>query len=199
MNGKCDREIKCKGYDARVWRACGRKATVVSERRQSGTFYDLEYCARHEKHAYQTDSPNLITVLRVKQLVPMFHWSDYKQSASRRSNQWASTDRGWCHLAWKYHPQMIADTSQSLRDYLKSTLDRDGKGPAIGNYLDYSQCPAYAGKPNMVFATANMPVVSLAGISQHDLGHKYCASVGEAKAWIEATISDYLARQAVPA
>jgi hypothetical protein len=59
------------------------------------------------------------------------HWNHYRSDAPHDSDQWATTDRGWLHIAIDEHPDVNRDTTQRRRDYISDGL------LCAGNYLHY--------------------------------------------------------------
>jgi hypothetical protein len=88
---------------------------------------------------------------------PTLTWDDHTAKVATSSPRWASTDRGWLH-------------SGQPAAY--------GVSGALGHYLDYGPCgPHYAEKHD------GKTVHAVSCVSRRS---QWCASVAEAKAWLEA-------------
>lgn len=113
-------------------------------------------------------------------------WDDYTAKARHLSERWATSDRGWCHLT--RHP--------------------DARGPndlwanerkACGNYLDYAGTSSHGPNGETIHAMAYLYRLDPITRSVHNLsgGFRWFATVPEAKAWIEATVRELLAKPIV--
>lgn len=58
-------------------------------------------------------------------------WKHFRADAKHSSEQWATTDRGWLHLALAEHPDVDRKTPTYRRDYIRGGL------LCAGNYLKY--------------------------------------------------------------
>jgi len=111
---------------------------------------------------------------------PRIGWEDYSAQASRRSNRWAASDRGWLF---------------------------DGKRErSLGNYLDYGpdhyRSPHEYCRPNACTCRASQPGNVHAIVYRGDQGATTChyfETVEQAKAWIEQTAAKLAAGEWVAA
>jgi hypothetical protein len=96
-------------------------------------------------------------------------WDEHTDKVSHRSPRWAATDRGWLFA------RRGADATTTL-----------------GHYLDYGPCgPHFAADHN----GCTVHAVSCVTPSKARPGYEsaWCASVADAKAWIEALAEAQLA------
>lgn len=85
-------------------------------------------------------------------------WDDHTDKVSRRSAQWAASDRGW------FFPV--------------------GGGSAFGHYLDYGPCERHRlGEPDAECDRCNRRTVHAVSCVTRE--SRYFATVAEAKTWIE--------------
>lgn len=112
--------------------------------------------------------------------VKMFSWHDCGPANSRRGNNWATSDRGWCRLAWRFHP--------SNTDYM-----RYSEANCVGNYLDYGHDQNDKHDGPTIHCSAYIREQSGAVISSYSIGHTWVRTVDEAHRWIENQVSRHLA------
>lgn len=100
-----------------------------------------------------------------------FTWDDYRERLPHESTQWASTDRGWCHL--EDHP------------------DGPDAPTACGNYLRYPESRGPNGEQYhaVAYVIQGTPNGWTASTS---LGSAWFAEVAGCKRFIEGAVREYL-------
>jgi hypothetical protein len=102
----------------------------------------------------------------------MFTWDEFRSSAAHDSDNWATTDRGWCHIQESAHPDLAHAREVNT---------------CCGNYLQY---PTSRGPNGEEFhASAYLLRVTLQGLSStQDLGHGWFATAADARTFIEDAV-----------
>lgn len=97
----------------------------------------------------------------------LLYWKEHTSKASRRSAQWAATDRGW------FFTRDVARTGGSPH--------AERSSGTIGHYLDYGPCGDHVAAKH-----GGRTVHAVACVTTRRSA--WCATVADAKAWIEAEL-----------
>lgn len=113
-------------------------------------------------------------------------WNDYSPANPHESDEWAATDRGWCHLATEDHP----DRDDFHFRYL--TENSPSGRPVCGNYCRYKSTTGPNGET--IHAAAYVMRLRGNGYSADHCGSQWCETIEDAKQFIEAQVAAYLER-----